>query len=220
MNAKSYIRDQAEDYDNWAAVDCGGSGKCDVPLAFRRAARNENLARPWHGIVGVLRISEPRYRHPQSAAFVLAAQHAGLVRSADFKGNTQEGARFHQTTTMEGSCGSTAATYLAAVKGRPGLKVLTGVRVDRILSENGPGLASKLPVYARPRVKFFGQVPPKGASASNPINPTKNKTVVGSLRPFKARIVKTKRSKSARSSSDIKSHAKLVSIAETSLNHA
>lgn len=137
INAMIYIRGQAKDYDNWAAQGCVGWGWADVLPVFRRAERNESLAGPYHGTDGLLRVSDPRYRHPLSKAFVLAAQQAGLAHSADFNGTTQEGAGFYQTTTMGGARGSTAATYLSEVKGCPSLKVLTGTRVNRVTLENG-----------------------------------------------------------------------------------
>src|SRR3546814_7646145 len=73
-----YIRGQREDYDGWAASGCDGWGYDDVLPVFRRAENNQRLAGPYHGNDGLLRVSDPLYRHPLSDAFVRAAQQAGV----------------------------------------------------------------------------------------------------------------------------------------------
>lgn len=64
----------------------------------------------------------------------------------------------------------------------------------------------------------------RGTGPGDPENPIKNKTVVGRFAPVRrtnrARTARINRSKNAHSSSDIRSRAKLISIADTSLNHA
>ncbi|SDR12151.1 Choline dehydrogenase [Rhizobiales bacterium GAS113] len=137
LNAMVYMRGQKEDYDGWAAGGCEGWSFADVLRAFKRAEANERLAGALHGTQGPLRVSDARYRHPLSLAFVRAAQQAGYRYNDDFNGERQEGVGFYQTTTMDGRRASTAATYLAAVRGRPGLTLVTGAEVTRILIEGG-----------------------------------------------------------------------------------
>src|SRR3546814_15160125 len=81
--------------------------------------------------------SSDLYRHPLSDAFVRAAQQAGVPFTDDFNGARQAGAGFFQTTTHNGRRGSTAATYLKAVRGNPLLTVRTEASLDHLLSENG-----------------------------------------------------------------------------------
>ena len=137
VNAMVYTRGTPDDYDDWARAGCAGWAWSDVLPAFRKAENNQRLAGPLHGNEGLLRVSDARYRHPLSLAFVKAAQQLGLPYNDDFNGSRQEGVGFYQSTTFEGRRGSTAATYLAAVRQSPLLKVLTGVLVEQILIENG-----------------------------------------------------------------------------------
>ncbi|MCJ0766008.1 GMC family oxidoreductase [Variovorax terrae] len=137
VNAMVYTRGTPADYDDWRAGGCTGWGWDDVLPAFRRAEANERLSGPLHGTDGPLRVSDARHRHPLSMAFVRAAQEAGVPYNDDFNGARQEGVGFYQSTTFEGRRGSTAATYLAAVRRSPLLKVVTGAHVLRVRLRGG-----------------------------------------------------------------------------------
>lgn len=134
VNAMVYIRGTPADYDDWAAQGCSGWGWQDVLPFFKRAEANQRLSEPLHGVAGPLRVSDPRYRHPLSLAFVKAAQEAGLPYNDDFNGARQQGVGFYQSTTFDGQRGSTAATYLAAVRSDRRLTVVTGAHVLKLTS--------------------------------------------------------------------------------------
>jgi choline dehydrogenase len=137
VNAMVYTRGTPQDYDDWAAQGCTGWNWRQVLPAFRRAEANERLAGEFHGSDGPLRVSDTRYRHPLSLAFVRAAQELGHRYNDDFNGSAQAGVGFYQTTTMDGRRGSTAATYLAAVAGSPRLTVRTGAHVLKLALADG-----------------------------------------------------------------------------------
>lgn len=137
VNAMVYIRGQMQDYDSWAQAGCAGWAWNDVLPWFRLAESNQRLADDFHGTDGPLKVSDTRYRHPLSLAFVKGAQECGLPYSHDFNGARQAGVGFYQTTTHEGERASTSATYLAAVRDNPNLTVVTGAMVHRILIEEG-----------------------------------------------------------------------------------
>ncbi|MGC4029774.1 MAG: GMC family oxidoreductase N-terminal domain-containing protein [Steroidobacteraceae bacterium] len=137
VNAMVYIRGTARDYDEWESQGCTGWGWHNVLPVFKRAERNQRLSEPLHGISGPLVVSDPRFRHPLSLAFVKAAQETGLSYNHDFNGAEQRGVGFYQTTTHEGARGSTAATYLAQVLHNPLLQVITGAQVQRVLMRDG-----------------------------------------------------------------------------------
>src|SRR3546814_16013721 len=109
---------------------------------FRRAENNQRLAGPYHGNDGLLRVSDPLYRHPLSDAFVRAAQQAGVPFTDDFNGARQAGAGFFQTTTHNGRRGSTAATYLKAVRGNPLPTIRAATRLAHLLFETGAPAAT------------------------------------------------------------------------------
>ena len=137
LNAMIYIRGAAADYDAWADAGCADWAWKDVLPAFKRAESNMRFSGEMHGTDGPLRVSDTKYRHPLSLAFLKAAQEAGLPYNDDFNSGTQEGVGFYQTTTINGTRGSTAATYLAAVLGNPKLTVVNGARVLRVIIEGG-----------------------------------------------------------------------------------
>ncbi|WP_217578696.1 GMC family oxidoreductase [Mesorhizobium sp. GbtcB19] len=137
VNAMIYIRGQAEDYDTWRELGCEGWGYEDVLPVFRRSEDNETFSNAFHGVGGLLKVSEPRHRHPISSAFVRAAQEAGLSHNPDFNGATQAGVGFYQTTTFAARRGSTAATYLKAIRHSKLLTLHVEAAAEGLVLENG-----------------------------------------------------------------------------------
>ncbi len=147
LNAMIYVRGAAADYDEWERAGATGWGWRDVLPAFLRAENNERLSGVLHGTEGPLRVSDTRYRHPLSLAFLKGAQEVGLPYNDDFNGGRQDGVGFYQTTTIEGARGSTAATYLAAVSNDPKLVLRNGAHVLRVTFD-GPratGVVYRMP---------------------------------------------------------------------------
>lgn len=132
VNAMLYIRGQRQDYEDWEQQGCTGWGWDKVLSAFRKAENNMRLSDEYHGNDGPLHVSDTRFRHPLSLAFVKAAQQCGLKYNDDFNGEDQAGVGFYHTTTFNGQRGSTATTYLAAVKDKPNLEIQTGCYVRKL----------------------------------------------------------------------------------------
>ncbi|WP_027054229.1 GMC family oxidoreductase [Mesorhizobium erdmanii] len=137
INAMLYIRGQPEDYDGWRELGCPGWGWDDVLPIYRRLERNERLAGGWHGNAGPLPVSDPRYRHPLSLAYVRAAQQAGYRYNDDFNGEQQEGVGFYQTTTANGERQSAAKVFLKPLAADVNLKIVTDALVTGVTLENG-----------------------------------------------------------------------------------
>ncbi|MTV36963.1 GMC family oxidoreductase [Duganella radicis] len=135
VNAMLYIRGTPQDYDDWARQGCTGWEWGRVLPAFKASEGHMRLAGALHGSDGPLKVSDTRFRHPLSLGFVQAAQETGIAYNDDFNGEQQAGIGFYHTTTFNGQRGSTAATYLAAVRERPELTVRTGCLVTRVLFE-------------------------------------------------------------------------------------
>jgi choline dehydrogenase len=133
VNGMIYIRGQQEDYDAWARDwGCSGWAYQDVLPYFRKSEANESLGDDYHGQDGVLPVSENRYRHPMTMAFVRAGQEMGLPYVNDFNGASQEGVGFYQTTTHNGARASTSRTFLKSVQGNEHLTVVTDALTHRI----------------------------------------------------------------------------------------
>ncbi|REM68273.1 GMC family oxidoreductase, partial [Mycobacterium tuberculosis] len=84
VNAMVYIRGTPADYDGWQAQGCEGWGWRDVLPWFRKAESNARFACGLHGTNGPLKVSDTRFRHPLSLAFLRAAQQSGLAYNDDF----------------------------------------------------------------------------------------------------------------------------------------
>jgi choline dehydrogenase len=137
VNGMIYIRGQPQDYDEWREMGCVGWGWEDVLPVFRRSEANMRLSGPFHGVDGPLTVSDARYHHPLSRAFIEAAHQSGLPYNDDFNGESQNGVGFYQTTTAKGRRRSTAVAYLRPVLAKNNLTVITGALATRVMLENG-----------------------------------------------------------------------------------
>jgi len=138
VNGMVYMRGHREDYDAWASEHgCEGWGYDDLLPYFIRSEGNESLADEYHGNRGPLPVSENRYRHPLSMAFIRAAQQVGLPYTVDFNGAQQQGAGFYQTTTKNGERASASQTYLKPVRSNRQLTLQTKALAQRLMIENG-----------------------------------------------------------------------------------
>jgi choline dehydrogenase len=141
VNGMVYIRGQKEDYDGWATMGCSGWSYDDVLPFFKRAEGNATLSGRYHGTEGPLKVSDLRYHHKLSEAFIRAAQEVGdgrnrpLPYNYDFNGESQEGVGFHQVTQENGERASTARCYLREAEKRPNLTIATEAIADRVLIE-------------------------------------------------------------------------------------
>ncbi len=133
INGLVYIRGQAQDFDHWRQLGNIGWGFDDVLPYFRKSEDNERGADAWHGTGGPLGVSDLRDRHPLAQAWVEGAVQCGYPRNADFNGAAQEGAGLYQTTMRGGVRSSTAAAFLAPVRNRANLHVVSQALATRIL---------------------------------------------------------------------------------------
>ncbi|MGE0071876.1 MAG: GMC family oxidoreductase, partial [Thiomonas sp.] len=103
----------------------------------REMERNSRGANGFHGDRGEHCVSDLRHHNELTAAFNDAACSYGLPRNPDFNGPQQLGAGLYQVTQCNGLRHSSAAAFLAPVRHRRNLHVLTGVLVQRVLIASG-----------------------------------------------------------------------------------
>lgn len=144
INAMCYIRGDQRDYDEWRALGATGWGWSDVLPYFLRAEDNTRGESALHAISGPLGVSDLRHRNPLSEAFVRAACDAGLAATGDFNGATQEGSGFYQVTQRDGARCSAATAYLAPIRSRDNLDVITGAIAESVLIECGSARGVRL----------------------------------------------------------------------------
>ena len=103
----------------------------ELPYFVMPFIAGESLrARIMRGPLSVRDVSEG---HPLCEAFIEACEQAGLPRTDDFNGASQEGAGYFQLTTRNGRRWSTARGYLKPARKRPNLAVISGALTTRIL---------------------------------------------------------------------------------------
>lgn len=144
VNAMIYIRGQAQDYDDWAAMGCTDWDHASVLPVFRALEGNRSHGAPFHGRRGPLTVSNPRHRHPLSTAFLAACEQAGLQQSPDFNGADQSGVGFYQTTIRDGRRCSAAVAFLRPALKRGNVTLMTGARIDRVIVEQGRATGVRL----------------------------------------------------------------------------
>lgn len=138
INGMVYIRGNRLDYDTWRdGYGCVGWGYADVLPYFRRAEDQQHGASEYHGVGGPLGVSDLRYGHPLSQAWLDAATSSGLRANHDFNGAEQDGVGWYQVTQRAGRRCSTADAYLRPAMGRDNLTVTTGALVTKVLIEDG-----------------------------------------------------------------------------------
>jgi choline dehydrogenase len=138
INAMVYIRGQAEDYDDWRAAGNPGWGWDDVLPLYKRMESHEWGASEFHGGAGPLHIKAPSGElHPICEDFLRAGEEAGLSRTADFNGASQEGVGTYHITVKDGLRMSAARAYLRPARKRANLRIVTGAEARRVVFEGG-----------------------------------------------------------------------------------
>ena len=135
INAMLYVRGQAEDYDTWEARGNAGWSYADVLPYFKKSENcqiasltgAENVA--FHGTDGPLKVNAIRSTYPILDRLIEAAQSLQFPMNADYNGETQEGFGYYQLTQSRGLRFSAKKAYLAPVRRRPNLTVLTKCQV-------------------------------------------------------------------------------------------
>ncbi len=136
INAMVFIRGQAEDFDGWEARGNPGWRYGDVLPFFRRMEDNLAGANAWRGSGGPLTVTSiETLVHPLCRNYLDGAAEAGLVRTPDFNGATQEGVGIYQITTRNGFRCSAATAYLKPAKRRDNLRVISSAHAMRLVFE-------------------------------------------------------------------------------------
>jgi choline dehydrogenase len=137
LNGMIYARGHRSDYDAWAYLGNDGWGYDDVLPLFKRSEDFDRGESAYHGAGGPLHVLSRYEPHPVIAAAVAAAQEAGIPFNDDSNGEQLEGVAFAQLTIKHGLRHGVASAFLAPVADLPGLAVLTGAHVRRLLFEGG-----------------------------------------------------------------------------------
>jgi choline dehydrogenase len=136
INGMLYVRGNAADYDGWAQRGCRGWSYDEVLPYFKKSeSYKQGGDKIYRGGDGPLKVEDYRTILPMTHRFVEAAQQAGFPFTPDYNGGQQEGVGYSQMTRRGRFRGSTAQTYLRAVRGHRNLEVVTAARAGRLIFE-------------------------------------------------------------------------------------
>lgn len=137
INGMIYMRGQARDYDQWAALTGDDAWRWDQVLPdFKKHEDHYLGADDMHGAGGEWRVEKQRLRWDILDAFALAAQEAGIPHSTDFNRGSNEGVGYFQVNQKNGWRWNTAKAFLRPVcYGRPNFEMWTTAHVTRLVTE-------------------------------------------------------------------------------------
>lgn len=137
INGMIYMRGQARDYDQWAAMTGDANWRWDNCLPyFKKHEDYYKGADALHGAGGEWRVERQRLRWDILDAFAQAAQQAGIPHSEDFNRGDNEGVGYFQVNQKNGWRWNTAKAFLRPTcYGRPNFEMWTSAQVKRLLIE-------------------------------------------------------------------------------------
>ncbi len=133
VNGMAYIRGHPLDYDGWAYHGCPGWSFAEVLPLFKRSEDFDRGESDYHGVGGPLPVLTRYEPHPLLAAFVAAAQEAGIPFNDDHNGPVLDGVGFTQLTIRDGRRVTSASAFLEPVVDDPALTVETGAHAVRLV---------------------------------------------------------------------------------------
>ncbi len=137
INGLVFLRGSPHDYDRWAQSGARGWSYADVAPVFRRLETWTGVPSAGRGTDGPITVSEPKTLSPGAAAFIETAVACGIPLHRDINADAIEGVAPIQMNVRGGFRRSTARAYLKPARGRPNLRVETGVSVQKLLVEAG-----------------------------------------------------------------------------------
>ena len=136
INAMLYLRGQARDYDEWAAIsgDSRWAWESVLPI-FKRSEDHWQGDNLHHGAGGEWRVEQQRLRWDLLDRFADAAVQAGIARTEDFNRGSNEGVSQFEVNQKRGVRWNATKAFLRPAANRPNLKVVTNALIDRVLLE-------------------------------------------------------------------------------------
>jgi len=134
INAMLYLRGQARDYDEWAALtgDDHWSWKSVYPL-FKEVEDYWRGDSDDHGKGGEWRVDQQRLSWDLLDRFSDAAVQAGIPATEDFNRGVNHGVSTFEVNQKRGMRWSARRGFLDPIRSRPNLTVLTGAMNDKLI---------------------------------------------------------------------------------------
>ena len=137
LNAMIWVRGAPQDYDHWASLGNEGWSWEEVLPVFRRIERHSAGASAWHGVEGLLDVTDDYPLSPVQRSIVEAAVQEGLPLNPDYNGQGLDGVSQQQVTVRDGRRLNTYMAYLKPVRDR--VEIRTGCLVRSLLLDDAGG---------------------------------------------------------------------------------
>jgi choline dehydrogenase len=152
INGMIYMRGQARDYDNWAALSGDADWNWENSLLDFKAHEHHyklddgkdpvtgsnSRFSDVHGHGGEWRVEKQRLRWDVLDSFADAAVEAGIERVEDFNAGDNAGVGYFDVNQRSGWRWNTSKAFLRPVKSRPNLTVWTEAQAEKLILERGP----------------------------------------------------------------------------------
>jgi choline dehydrogenase len=159
INGMIYMRGQAADYDHWRQLGNVGWGWDDVLPLFRKSENHHALDGPYHGQAGELRVERQRLSWPILDAVREAAEELGVPKIDDFNAGDNEGSSYFEVNQKAGFRFNAVRAFIAPVRHRRNLRIVTGAQAERIRFEAGRAAGIDLRLDGRPaRAAASGEI--------------------------------------------------------------
>jgi len=145
INGMVYMRGHPADYDEWEAHHgASGWGWRTMAACFRHIEDHALGADELRGAGGPLKVSVHAGKTRLTEAVLAASRHVGLRELSDINRLDHEGLAYLCYTMRGGVRQSASAAFLAPVRGRANLTVITGARVSRLLFDGSRAVGIEL----------------------------------------------------------------------------
>ena len=151
INGMVYMRGHPDDYDGWAAAGAAGWGWTDIARCFKAIEDHAMGSDALRGAGGPLKVTPFAGPTDLGEAVIAACARLGLSRKEDINRLDHEGVAYLVYTIRDGVRQSAARAFLAPVRSRPNLTVLTGAQVTRVAFEGTRATAVLARVGGQPR---------------------------------------------------------------------
>ncbi len=150
INGMIYMRGQARDYDMWRQQGNPGWGWDDVLPYFLKSEDHAILSDDHHHQGGELRVEAQRLSWPILNAVREAAEEIGIPRTDDFNRGTNEGSAYFEVNQRRGIRWSASRAFLAPVRKRPNLTILTDTQAERLVFDGSRAVGLDMRVGKEP----------------------------------------------------------------------
>ncbi|SKC68981.1 GMC family oxidoreductase [Paraburkholderia hospita] len=133
VNGMIYTRGDRTDYDRWRDLGNEGWGYEDILPYFKKSETWSGGESDVHGGSGPLKTSRFGIHNPIALAFIEAGKQAGYQYNDDLNGGSQEGFGPCDSTLADGVRSSVGRCYIAPIRDRKNLTVITDAIASRIL---------------------------------------------------------------------------------------